>query len=128
MNDLCDIEREPAFLEKIGFVRQDCESSDTVRMVWYERTIDSSESQVRFIVQVEFELTIGDDPSCPSIDNYSYSFNRVYLKVIDRKMRRLDNQFYDDETESPRKIGRVEVNIRTLNHLRMLCKMLSWKD
>lgn len=128
MNDLREITRAPSFLEKAGFVEREEETTDVVRWVWYERTIDSIESQVRFVVQVEFELSISDDPFVRTSDNFSYSFNGVYLKVIDRQMQRWDSQSYDEETEVPREIDRFQVNVSTLAQLRSLCKMLGWKD
>ena len=128
MNDLREVTREPTFLEEMGFVRRDDGTADVVRWVWYEKTIDSIESQVRFILQVEFELSISDNPFVPRIDNFSYSFNRVYLRVIDRQLVRWDNQSYDQETERPREIDRCEVNIATLTQLRALWRMLSWRD
>lgn len=115
-------------MEKAGFVEREEETTDVVRWVWYERTIDSIESQVRFVVQVEFELSISDDPFVRTSDNFSYSFNGVYLKVIDRQMQRWDSQSYDEETEVPREIDRFQVNVSTLAQLRSLCKMLGWKD
>ncbi len=86
MNDLREITRQPLFLEKEGFVRRDEEITDVVRWVWYEKTIDSIDSQVRLVLQVEFELSISDNPFVRTIDNFSYSFNGVYLQIIGRQM------------------------------------------
>jgi len=82
MNDLREITREPYFLEKAGFVRREEETADVVRWVWYEKTI---ESQVTFVVQVKFEMSISDDPFVKTSDNFSYSFNGVFLKVIEEQ-------------------------------------------
>ncbi len=143
MNDLREITRYPSFLEKAGFVEREEHTTDDVRWVWFERTIDSIESQVRLILQVEFELSISDDPFVRTSDNFSYSFNGVYLKVIDRQMERSDSQSYDEETfmekplippldvlmeEEPREIGRFELKVSTLAQLRSLSKMLGCKD
>lgn len=125
MNDLREIIREPSFLEKMGFVPRDDGTADVDRWVWYEKTFDSIDSQLRFIVQVEFELAISDNRVLRVSDNFSYSFNGVYLRVIDRQMERWHDQMYDDERESPREIDRYEVNITTVTQLRALCRMLS---
>ena len=133
MNDLREITREPYFLEKAGFVRREEETTDVVRWVWYEKTI---ESQVTFVVQVEFEMAISDDPFVKTSDNFSYSFNGVFLKVI-------EEQTEEEETfvetphglpialmvhEEPREIDRLELSVSTLAQLRSLCKMLGCKD
>ncbi|MEW6441845.1 MAG: hypothetical protein AB1640_13000 [bacterium] len=127
MNDLREVTRDPAFLEKLGFARRDQNSTDVVRWVWYERTIDSIGSQVRFVVQVEFELCISDDPFVKFPDNHTYSFSRVYLKVIDRQMEREDNRTYDEDTEIARVVDRFEINVTKVSQLRVLCRMLSWE-
>ena len=128
MNDLIEVTKEPTFLEKLGFTGREQDSTDTVRWVWYERTIDSYKSQVRFVIQVEFEMFITDDPVASYTDNVSYSFNRIYIKVIDRHMEKSDNQAYDEETENPREVGHFRVNIQKVSELRSICKMLSLKD
>jgi len=97
VNDLREVTREPYFLEKAGFLRRDEETTDVDRWVWYERTIDSIESQVTLILQVEFEMSISDNPFVRTSDNFCYSFNGVYLKVIERQMERWDSQSYDEE-------------------------------
>ena len=119
MNDLREITSYPSFLEKAGFVEKEEHTTDVVRWVWFEKTIDAVESQVRLVVQVEFELSISDAPFVRTRDNFSYYFNGVYLKVIDRQMERLD-----EETELPREIDRIKINVSTRSQLRSLCKML----
>lgn len=147
MNDLREIAREPFFLEKAGFVRRDEETTDVVRWVWYERTIDSIESQMRLILQVEFEMSISDNPFVRTSDNFSYSFNGVYLKIIERPAETADSRSYEREEffkhprilplndfadlvmkEEPREIDRFELKVSTLAQLRSLCKMLGCKD
>jgi hypothetical protein len=122
-----------------GFVRRDEHTSDVVRWVWYEKTIDSFDSQVRLILQVELELSISDNPVVKTCDNFSYSFNGVYLKVIEPQMEKWDTQAEDKVSslssphippldvlvdEEPREIGRFELRVSTLAQLRSLSKML----
>jgi len=147
MNDLREITRHPAFLEKAGFVEREEDTTDVVRWVWFEKTIDSIDSQVTLILQVEFELSISDDPFVRTSDNFSYSFNGVYLKIIERPVETADSRSYEREEffkhprilplndfadlvvkEEPREIDRIGLKISTLAHLRSLCKMLGCKD
>lgn len=143
MNDLRAITREPSFLEKLGFVRRDEETTDVVRRVWYERTIDSVESQVTLILQVEFELSISDHPFVRTIDNFSYGFNGIYLKIIERQMDREESESADEASvlknphmlsldafmkayvkEEPQEIDRVSLRVTTRAQLRSLCRMI----
>jgi hypothetical protein len=143
MNDLREITREPNFLEKLGFVRRDEETTDVVRWVWYERTLDSVDSQVTLILQVDCELSISDDPFVRTIDNFSYSFNGVYLKIIERQMDSEQSESADEASvlknpgmfsldafmksyvkEEPREIDRVNLRVTTRVQLRSLCRMI----
>ena len=124
MNDLREVVKAPAFLSKHGFERRDQETTDPVRWVWFERTFDMDQSQVRFVLQVEFELCIHDDVGVSYTDNRDYSFNAVYLEVIDRQMERRDNISYDEETEMPRSIDQYRLKVHTMGKLESLCEML----
>ena len=124
MEKFYNIEREPEFLVKLGFIRREEDSCDQTRSVWYEKKIQSFDSQVSFIVQIEFELNLYDDPSAAYIDNCIYRFNSVYVRVIDRQMEKLDNRTYDEDTEIPREIDRCELNISTSTQLKSFCNML----
>ena len=147
MNDFREITRYPAFLEKAGFVEREEETTDVVRWVWFERTIDSIESQVSLILQVEFEMSISDNPFVRTSDNFCYSFNGVYLKIIERPVETADSRSYEREEffkhprilplndfadlfvkEEPREIDRFGLNVSTLSQLRSLCKMLGAKS
>lgn len=147
MNDFREVTREPYFLEKTGFLRRDEETTDVDRWVWYEKTIDSIESQVTLILQVEFELSISDDPFVRTSDNFCYSFNGVYLKIIERPVETADSRSYEREEffkhprilplndfadlfvkEEPREIDRFELKVSTLAQLRSLCKRLGAKS
>jgi len=147
MNDLREITRYPSFLEKAGFIEREQHTTDTVRWVWFEKTVDSVASQVRLVVQVEFELSISDDPFVRTSENFSYSFNGVYLKIIEEQTEAEDSQSEDRVSflkhphimplgafmktfvkEEPREIDRFELKVSTLAQLRSLCKMLGCKD
>lgn len=143
MNDLREIATEPYFLEKAGFVRRDEETTDVDRWVWYERTIDGIESQVTLILQVEFEMSISDNPFVRTSDNFSYNFNGVYLKIIERPAETPDSRSCEREEffkhprilplndftdlfvkEEPREIDRIGLKVNTLAQLRSLCRMI----
>jgi hypothetical protein len=143
MNDLRKITRRPSFLEKAGFVEREEETTDAVRWVWYERPIDSIVSQVTLTLQVEFELSISDDPFVRTSDNFNYNFNGVYLKIIEGRMEKGASQSYDMETfvkhphilplalmmdEEPRELDRLILNVSTRAQLRSLCKILGVKS
>jgi hypothetical protein len=133
MNDLREITKEPYFLEKAGFARREEETSDVVRWVWYEKTI---ESQVTFVLQVEFEMSISDNPFVKTGDNFTYSFNGVFLGVIEEETES-EEPLVDLPNGPPialmmekerREIDRLELSVNTLAELRSLCKMLGCKD
>ena len=135
MNDLADVIKEPTFLRKLGFTSREEDSTDARRLFWYEKTFQTADYQVKFIVQVEFEMWLRDDPSASYTDNVSYEFNKVYLKVVDRRMEEYDDEtrgtfdhysyrVYDEESENPRTIGRYPLDIQKVSQLRALCKML----
>jgi hypothetical protein len=84
MTNLREVTRDPFFLESAGFTRREEQTTDFVRWVWFEKTIDLVE--ISLILQVEFELAISDDPSVPTNDNFSYGFNGVYLKILERSV------------------------------------------
>jgi hypothetical protein len=139
MNDLAEVTKEPTFLRKLGFTGHEEDSTDAHRSVWYERTFQTADSQVRFIVQVEFESWRRDDPSASYTDNLSYEFKQVYLWVVDRRMEEYDDEtraafhhydyrVYDEESEKPRTVGRFPLNIQRVSQLRTLCKMLIAKQ
>lgn len=121
---LDDFSEKPDQLCQFGFSRREEDTTDSVRSVWFERTFDSIESQVRFVLQVEFELAIDDDPNVSYTENLSYSFNGVFLRVIDRQMERYNNQSFDEETERPRKVGRYELRVSTVEELNQISRAL----
>ncbi len=126
MNDLREVTSSPDFLERIGFDEREGSVSSYEHWIRYEKSIQSLESNLRFIVQVDFDLTISDEPHGSYSDNHHYSFNGVFLKVDDRQMDRdyYDNTTFDEETESPRTIDRWPLRIHTVSRLRSFCDML----
>lgn len=127
MKELRDFERKPDSLTRYGFERREEHSTDSVRWVWYEKRIQSIDSQICLVIQVEFELYISDDPTASYIENRSYGFNGVSLKVIDLQTERRDGISYEEDTESPGEIGGWRLSIETLEQLKLFVGMLGDK-
>ena len=117
----------PDVLLENGFIRRDEETTGSVRSVWYEKTFDPHDSQLRLTIQVEFELDIYDDDSASYTENRIYSLNDIYLLVTDRQMEREGDKhsgYYYEDTERPREIDRCRLNIKTFEQLLTLCNMI----
>ena len=122
IEDLNEIENEPTFLKTLGFKKVEQDTTEPLRTVWYHAKFQSDKSQIRLIIRIEFEVYITDDPL---IDNEpSYSFNGVYLIVVNRQMEEENNIYFDEQTEKPLTVGSLRLNISTTSELLSLCKML----
>jgi hypothetical protein len=122
--DLRDFDYEPDRLLSLGYERRDEESADYVRFVWYEKEFSSSESQICLVLQIEYELGLSDDLRASYSANCSYSFNGVYVRVLDRQMEEVDNYTFDEETANPRELGRQRLSVTTLEECDALAKLL----
>jgi hypothetical protein len=121
------LENKPDVLLEYGFIRRDEETTGSVRSVWYEKTLDPYDSQLRLTIRVEFELDIYDDYSASYTENRIYTLNGVDLVVTDRQMQREGDQhdgYYYEDTERPREIDRCRLNIDTFEQLCTLSNML----
>jgi hypothetical protein len=78
------------------------------------------------VIRIEFELTISDDPGGSYCENRSYSFNRVVLEVISRRMQRYDSIRYEPDTEQPEVVGEYNLGIRTLREVKQLAQPLRY--
>ena len=122
--DLRDVAERPDRLLDAGYSRRDEPSTDQVRAVIYEKTISSDESQLKLLVQIHFELAISDDVGYSYTDLCSYSFNGVYLEVLDRQMEPDDNRYFDEESEHPASIGALRLEIESLGEVERLVALL----
>lgn len=127
VNYFDEIYKSPDFLENYGFTRVEESTTNTLKYVWYEKEYNTCESQVGFVLQVEFEMHTTDKTFLTPEENRSYSFNAVYLKVINRQMVRQDNISYDEETEMPIVIDRYQLKVSTLDELLALDAILAWR-
>lgn len=117
--DLQELSEDPDQLLKYGFEREEEETTDPNRWVWYRKVIQSSESQLRLELELEFELSISDDPFANFSENRQYLWNGCYLRAYDRQMERENNMFFNEATENPVEVDRILLNI---NHLAELLK------
>ena len=127
MKELGDDFKEPTFLLKMGFACKEEDSTDNHRMVRFSRNFQSDKSPFKFIVLLEYELSIRDDPSFDA-ENFSYEFEGAYLLVVDRHMEEDDYHgeiYYDEDSEKPNFIGKTKLNIQTRSELRSFIKALS---
>lgn len=92
----------------------------------YSKAVDGSESQLRFVVSIEFELGISDEPTLSYREARSYAFNGVRLDVYDRQMEQLSNIEFDTETEVPRLVGSAYLQLTTLRQVEELTKLLKF--
>jgi hypothetical protein len=122
--DLQEIANSPNMLLERGYVRKDEYTTDTLRSVIFEKAIASSESQLKLLVQIHFELAISDNVGYDYEQNCSYSFNRVHLEVINRQMERENNRYFDEESEDPISVGTLKLDIESLAEVERLVRLL----
>lgn len=116
MSELTFYSSDPRALEKEGFAyREESEGSHSHARL--ERRLTTAKSQVGFTVQIEFELDVDGHGN-------HYSFNGVYLAVADRRMEQVNSMEYDEETGSPRQVGRWPLPCRTLEEIKELYRLL----
>ena len=117
MNELIFYSSDPKALEKEGFVYREEEFEGPNGHAWLERRLTSATSQVGFTIQIEFDLDVDGHGN-------HFSFNGVYLAVADRQMERANSMEYDEETDSPREVGRWPLPCRTLEEIKELCRLM----
>ena len=117
MKDLMEYSSDPRALEKDGFNYRQEAFDGPHGHAWLERRLTSAESQVGFTLQIEFEMDIDGHGN-------HYSFNGVWLAVADRRMERANSMEFDEESESPRDVGRWPLPCRTLEEVEELCRLL----
>jgi hypothetical protein len=122
-DDLEEYSESPDDLLGFGYERVEEESTDTSRLVWYVKGVQSNYSQLRTVVSIEFQAGIGDDPFFEG-SQWSYAFNGVKLEVFNRRMERIANIGFDDETERPRLVGEARLKLRTLTEVDTFLKLL----
>ncbi len=117
MNELIFYSSDPRALEKEGFTYREEEFDGANGHAWLERRLTMAESQLCFTVQIEFEMDVDGTGK-------TFSFNGVYLMVLDRRMECLDSEGFDEDTASPREVGRWPLPCRTLEEVKELCRLL----
>lgn len=126
-DELADIAMAPDNLLALGYEREE-EETAWVRRVWFSKSLESSGSQLRLLIRIEFELGISDEPHLSYEQARSYSFNCVQLSVIDRQMTRIDNREFDTETEHPQLIGTVDLAVHRLSDVETVVRLLAFRE
>lgn len=122
--DFQEVSEDPDQLIEYGFEREEEETTDPNRCVWYRKVVQSGESQLRLELELEFELSISDDPFASFSENRQYLWNGCYLRAYDRQMEREDNMFFDEATENPVEVDRILLNINHLGELLKFAELL----
>jgi hypothetical protein len=122
--DLRDSLQEPAYLYRLGFVREDESSTDFIRDVVFVRTLQSAKSQLRLSLQVRYELYISDEPRASYSDSHEYVFVGAYLAVSDRRLAIDAFGDFDEESELPREIGEWRLKCSTLSEIAAFSSIL----
>ena len=114
----------PNLLLERGYAPRDEHTTDTLRSVIFEKSISSDESQLKLLVQIHFELAISDNVGYDYEENCSYSFNGVYLEVINRQKEPEDNRYFDEESEDPISVGTLRLDVDSLGDIERLIRLL----
>jgi len=80
-----DLNDNPELLLEMGFRRVDEHTTDTIRMVWFKKRIETAGAMIEMNLVIEFELAISDYTEGPDTDNYNYLFNCVYLESHNKR-------------------------------------------
>lgn len=123
MNRINDFTENPDSLLEFGLKRHDEETTDSLRLVWYEKNIYQTHSPLNYILQVEFELLLSDDPFVSYSDNCDYSFVGVYLRIINRGVSYHETS--QNESIEIKEVDKIELNIGSISELVLFSKMFS---
>ena len=117
------------FLRSEGFKCHEQETADSARWRRYTKEFRKHDSNVMLRLVIRFELTIHDDPRGSYDDNHELCYEDCYLLIFDRQMLVEDglfagDRFYDEETESLRKLDRYPIRAQSYDKLMMLAEMI----
>lgn len=118
MDDFSD---KPDELITFGFIRRDEETTDSTRFIWYEKTL--KKGRFSYILQIEFELSISDDPYGSYSDNHSYTFNDIYLRIINEEISNYNISF--DSLRDDFEVDKIKLNLKSIPEIILFCKMFS---
>lgn len=110
----------PDSLIELGFTP--FKTTEPECLVLYQKTVDHWDSNVRLVIEVEFEPDVDNNPDAIPPDKQNYSWRGCFIRIIDRQMGESANGDYDVGTEKPKTIGRVRTRIANLKNLEAFVK------
>lgn len=120
------------FLRKEGFKCKEPESDGVQysRRRYYTKDFRKEDSNLMLRVVIRFELLIHDDPGGSYNDNHELYYENCHLAAYDRQMATEDGlfageRFYDEETESLRRIDKYAISISSYEEVLKLVRILS---
>ena len=117
-----------SFLRRKGFSCNEIGVSDVVQWRRYYIEFQRWDSNVCLRLVLRFEEVISDSPTATYDENHQLTFNDAFITVYDRQMLE-DGQFmgepwYDEETESVRKIDSFPISPSTFADIEGLIDIL----
>lgn len=115
------------FLRKEGFKCRDQEPDGVEYSLWryYSKDFKRVDSNVMFRLVIRYMVQIHDDPGGSYDDNHQFFYEDTYLAVFDRQM--IDegglfagDKYYDEETESLRKVDKFPLHLGRYGDLQQL--------
>ena len=119
------------FLRKEGFKCREQEPDGVEYSLWrtYRKDFKRIDSNVMFRLVIRYMVQIHDDPGGSYDDNHQFFYEDTYLTVFDRQM--IDegglfagDKYYDEETESLRKVDRYEIRVSSYPEIQNLVGVL----
>jgi len=127
-----DATKLDGFLRKEGFKchEQDSDGVQFSRWRYYLREFRWFDSNVMFRLVIRFDLQIHDDPGGSYDDNHELFYENAYVVVFDRRMEDDPSLFdgdkyYDEETESLRKIDKYRIRVSDYAAIKNLIETLA---
>ena len=84
--------KDPYLLEEIGFKRNEEESTDSVRTIYFENTRETLIYYFHF--RIKFTLYISDSPFAKGNDNFQYDFEEIQLAINESDSILDDEKYY----------------------------------
>ena len=91
------------------------------RTVWYRKRIDRPSENFVFVVEIKYDLVIGDDPHCSYLDNLTYCFEEVRLVVWERLYNEVG------EVSGKTEVGQMTLFPKSLDELEKFASVLGFE-
>lgn len=117
-----------SFLRDRTFECEEENTTDCVRWLCYYREFKKDSTNALIRVVLRFELSISDSPTATYDENHDLSYNDAFFEIWDRQMVRegfnMGEPFYDEETESLRRIGAYPLDPTTFSDIEDILRLL----